>query len=37
MFGLVAGKLLVVYILRPGPKAPAELVSEVLRCDVKSG
>ncbi len=37
MFGLDGGKLLVVYILRPGPKAPAELVSEVLRCDVKSG
>ncbi|MFP6684852.1 MAG: hypothetical protein VB934_09070 [Polyangiaceae bacterium] len=37
MFGLDGGKLLVVYILRPGPKAPAQLVSEVLRCDVKSG
>ncbi len=37
VFGLDEGKLLVVYIVRSQPKSAAELVSEVLRCDVKAG
>jgi hypothetical protein len=35
LFGLDAGRLLVVYIARPGPKQPAELVSQVLSCSVR--